>query len=199
MAALAKVGRFLYTERMSMKKKIIIIGLVIITLGIGGYILTVNWGSDAPTWQDIGTLPPQAGLPVPVEATRQAIYNALQKDDHAALGRLIKPTQFKYTFGENIPAGPIAYWQEQRKEGPRDPFMEMKKVLTMPYDKQLQYYVWPGVFVRGAEEWTAEDKETLKKIATTEEIKGYRNFGAYIGYRVGIREDGTWVYFIAGD
>lgn len=185
---------------MSMKKKIIIIGLVLIALGIGGYILMVNRGGQVSnTWEDASTLTPQAGLPPKVEVTRQAIYNALQADNHAALGRLIKPTQFKYTFGENIPAGPIAYWQEQRKEGPRDPFAEMKKVLQMPYDKQLSYYVWPGVFVRGAEEWTAEDKETLAKIATVEEIKGYKDFGAYIGYRVGIHEDGTWVYFIAGD
>ena len=30
-------------------------------------------------------------------------------------------------------------------------------------------------------------------------IRAFRKNGAYIGYRVGIREDGTWVFFVAGD
>jgi hypothetical protein len=55
------------------------------------------------------------------------------------------------------------------------------------------------VFLKSAEEWTPEDVAQMKTFATDAEIQGWREFGAYIGYRIGIREDGTWIYYLAGD
>ena len=35
--------------------------------------------------------------------------------------------------------------------------------------------------------------------STRTTTSGFEELGGYLGYRVGIREDGTWLYFIAGD
>ena len=46
---------------------------------------------------------------------------------------------------------------------------------------------------------TAEERNLLWTIATEEEIASWMLEGSYLGYRLGIREDGTWKFFAAGD
>jgi hypothetical protein len=36
-------------------------------------------------------------------------------------------------------------------------------------------------------------------ISTEREIRSFERAGSYLGWRTGIRKDGTWPYFIAGD
>jgi len=46
---------------------------------------------------------------------------------------------------------------------------------------------------------SAEERNLLRTIATEEEIASWMLEGSYLGYRLGIREDGTWKFFAAGD
>jgi hypothetical protein len=40
----------------------------------------------------------------------------------------------------------------------------------------------------------------MRVLYTDEEIQSMKEtFGGYLGWRVGIREDGTWLYFVSGD
>ena len=50
-------------------------------------------------------------------------------------------------------------------------------------------------------EWSqVSEKEIdeLRPLYDDEDFAGFAEFGAYIGYRVGII-DGSWVFFVAGD
>jgi hypothetical protein len=63
----------------------------------------------------------------------------------------------------------------------------------------ITYYAWPSAFVT---EWSAvpeADREALRPLYGDEDFAFWAEAGGYMGYRVGITEDGEWVYFIAGD
>lgn len=60
--------------------------------------------------------------------------------------------------------------------------------------------MWPSAFAY--DEWAAapeEDKDALRPLYTEENFEGFARFGGYIGYRVGITEQGEWIFFVAGD
>jgi hypothetical protein len=46
---------------------------------------------------------------------------------------------------------------------------------------------------------TEEELELLSTFATPREIRGWREFRGYIGWRAGIQPDGDWVFYVAGD
>jgi hypothetical protein len=35
--------------------------------------------------------------------------------------------------------------------------------------------------------------------STDEDIRSFEQYGGYTGWRVGMRADGTWLFFVAGD
>jgi hypothetical protein len=43
------------------------------------------------------------------------------------------------------------------------------------------------------------DLEALRTLFTEDELQSFADFGSYIGYRVGIWENGDWSFFVAGD
>ena len=47
--------------------------------------------------------------------------------------------------------------------------------------------------------WTEDDLADRRLLYSEDDINGFHDVGGYLGYRVGIREDGTLVFFIAGD
>jgi hypothetical protein len=49
-------------------------------------------------------------------------------------------------------------------------------------------------------EWTEEDLEGMRRAGSTDEdIRSYEQYGGYTGWGAGIRADGTWLFFVAGD
>jgi hypothetical protein len=146
-------------------------------------------------------LPEQAGLPEAVARMRERIYAAAVRGDYEALRPLIPPGGFRYSFGNG--GDPIEFWRElETREGER-PLQIMAAILRVPYTivraGDVVYYVWPFVFDRPIDSLTPEELALVRTFATDEQIAGWREFGAYIGYRLGIRADGTWLYFVAGD
>jgi hypothetical protein len=61
-------------------------------------------------------------------------------------------------------------------------------------------YVWPAAFTY--ESWDDipdQYREELYEIFGEGELDQIAGFGSYVGWRVGIDEQGNWLYFVAGD
>ena len=134
-----------------------------------------------------------AGLPDAVAETHAALLSAAESGDYEALRPLI-PAQFSYTFGAPFEGGPIAYWKQVEAESGERPIEILARILRIPYTLTAGTYVWPFAYDKQPEDLTAHEREILGDLADT--------FGAgsgYLGWRAGIKADGTWVFFIAGD
>lgn len=136
-------------------------------------------------------------LPASVEDTRQLIAEAAKAKDYEKLNSLAGES-FSYTFGVDEPGGFGKKLKELSAAG-KDPFGLIIKLFAMPHEKLGDIYVWPAFFTKEPKDWTENDLKLMATLATEKEIESYRQYGGYVGYRLGIREDGTWLYFIAGD
>ena len=72
-------------------------------------------------------------------------------------------------------------------------------ILGAPFARRDDTYVWPSAYVKKPSEWTAEDRQWLENFYSEEEIRGFEKAGNYLGWRVGIRKDGHWLFFVSGD
>ena len=141
--------------------------------------------------------PADDGLPFAVAKKRQDIYYATRGDSNA-LEALLDPKTFSYSFGES--GDPIGYWRRQDKA--EIPLVGdiLPGVLHTHFGKNEDIYVWPSAAAKLPSEWTEEDVEAMRDAGyTDEDIASFREFGGYYGWRAGIREDGTWLSFVAGD
>jgi hypothetical protein len=139
------------------------------------------------------------GLPPAVEQTRVAIKEAAENRDFEALEALIPEKGFTYTFGGPVEGGPVAYWQQIEDESPQRPLEALAAILEMPYTKAGDIYVWPFAYDRDPRTLTEAERALLSTVAGEEEIAQWIEFGSYLSWRAGVKEDGTWVFFVAGD
>jgi hypothetical protein len=148
----------------------------------------------ATTAEDGGAV----ALPQAVEQTRDAIVAAAHARDYEALEALLDPTTFSYSFGES--GDPIGYWRRLEEEG-EVPILGdiLPVVLSMHHAELDDLYVWPAAHAKDPSTWTEEDLADLRLLYTNEDIRGFEQAGGYLGYRVGIQEDGAWIFFVAGD
>jgi hypothetical protein len=137
-------------------------------------------------------------LPAAVEEKRDAIVRAARAQDLDALESLLDPETFSYSFAEE--GDPVGYWRRLESEG-HVPILGdiMPLVFATRHGRKDDTYVWPAAATREPSEWSERDVEDLLTIHAKEDIDGYREAGSYLGWRAGIRADGTWLYFIAGD
>lgn len=138
-------------------------------------------------------------LPAQVEETRAAIAEAAAARDFDALEALIPEKGFTYTFGGPFSGGPTAYWRQIEKESTQRPLEALAAILEMPYTKVDDIYVWPFAYDRDPATLTAAERALLSEVAGEAEIRQWTEFGHYLGWRAGIKADGTWVFFVAGD
>jgi hypothetical protein len=191
-----------------------------------GYVLNVNGraflvqttelpGSDNPEYDKsklvvngaVGTLrffaptggPSTRELPLPVLRTLRALESAAASDDYDALADLIPKSGFTYTYGGPFPGGATAYWRELAGEHDPSPLAVLEAILAVPHTKVGNHYVWPFAYDRDPASLTDEELDTLARIASPQEIAQWQEFGHYLGWRAGIRQDGTWIFFVAGD
>jgi hypothetical protein len=159
-------------------------------------VLTVRSGLivDAQRTDD----PADDGLPGTVTEKREKIYRAAVTQDYEALGSLLDPDTFSYSFGES--GDPIGYWREQ--EEAEVPILGdiLPGVLHTRFGKRDDVFMWPSAAAKEPSEWTEADLEAMRKAGSTDEdIRSFEQYGGYTGWRVGIRADGTWLFFVAGD
>jgi hypothetical protein len=175
--------------------------------------IRVRWIGDAPPSEMVEVLTVRSGLvvdarrtddltddglPTAVAQTREEIYRAAVGHDYKVLRSLLDPATFSYSFGEN--GDPIGYWR--RQEEAEIPLLGdiLPGVLHTRFDKTEDIFMWPSAAAKEASEWTRADIEGMRQAGSTdEEIRSFEQYGGYTGWRAGIRVDGTWLFFIAGD
>ena len=145
------------------------------------------------------TTPTEKGyLPPEVVEKREAIVAAAKSFDYERLEKLVDPKHFTYSFGES--GDPVGYWRRLEEEG-HVPILGdyLPVVFSAPYARKQDTFVWPSAYAKSPSKWTEEDRQWLTNLHTEEEIQQFEQAGAYLGYRAGIRADGTWLFFVAGD
>ncbi len=140
------------------------------------------------------------GLPPTVEDTRDAIIEAASS---CSLVQLIEIAgdDLRTSFGDDAGVQNLLMWEDDG-QGELDTLL---KLLDMSYaviepDGQPKIYVWPAAFAHDFwEDIPADELEELTTLYSQEELDQLSVFGSYAGWRVGIDEDGRWLFFIAGD
>lgn len=135
-----------------------------------------------------------SGLPEPVAQTHAALLAAAEAHDEQALEALIEPSEFRYTFGEDVPGGALAYWKSMYNRTGGDPIEILARVLRLPYVLSQGLFVWPFAYDKEPGEMSEYERSLLGNLVPN----GETDVG-YLGWRAGIRPDGRWVFFIAGD
>ena len=141
---------------------------------------------------------PQKGLPAAVEQTREAIIAAAQARDYDALAELIPDSGFTFSYGAGDSA--IDYWKDLEAAG-ETPLATMAALLALRHTNAGDIYVWPWAYDKDPANLTDAQKQALAGAgaATVDQLDQMAELGHYLGWRVGIREDGTWMFFVAGD
>lgn len=139
------------------------------------------------------------GLPQAVAETREAIYRAAVGHDYKALRSLLDPETFSYSLGEE--GDPISYWRRQEKSEIPVVGDTLPHILHTRFGQNEGIYVWPSATSKLPQDWTEADIASMRDAGYTDrDIKAFEEqIGGYAGWRVGIRADGTWLYFIAGE
>jgi hypothetical protein len=138
-------------------------------------------------------------LPEPVAETRRAIAAAAAARDYDALRALIPKAGFTYTYGSPVAGGPTAYWRQLEGVEDPSPLAALAAILEMPPTREGEAYVWPFAYDRNPAELTRREREILAPVASEQQIDQWAGFGHYLGWRAGIRSDGAWLFFVAGD
>ena len=154
------------------------------------------------------------GPPDPVAAMRTAILEATLACDYETLEDLALAGRQGFQYGYSVEDSPSSFWRMRERDArnldrPTSEYMRyLVEILELPFCKESQddgtgtdteviHYVWPRVHC--ADHRTDEDWADIRGIYTDAQIKMMRSNDLYYGFRVGIQEDGDWVYFVAGD
>jgi hypothetical protein len=136
------------------------------------------------------------GLPDEVLKTHAEILSAAQARDFDALHQIIQRSgEFRYTFGPDVPGGAVAYWKSLEQKGQK-PLETLATILTLPYTLSRGIFVWPFAYDKTPDEITAYEQQLLNRIPDGAKTVGPEG---YLGWRAGIRPDGRWVFYVAGD
>jgi hypothetical protein len=176
-----------------MTQRLRILGLAILC------VLLVACGSDERKSEPPTTTSAQDELPAAVADKRDAIVAAAHALDYDRLATLLDPAEFSYSFGQS--GDPIGYWRRLERDG-HVPIIGdyLPVILSGPSAKRGDIYVWPSVYGKPPSGWTAEERRWLRNNLYSEaEIRAFERVGDYLGWRVGIRDDGTWLFFVSGD
>jgi hypothetical protein len=146
---------------------------------------------------ETGGSEPELAVPPRVAATRDAIRDAAQAHDWQALRALIPDEGFTFSYGGE--KDPIRYWKRLESEAhiPIGDILPLVLGSEPGFDRGV--FVWPEQATEDPATWDEDDIEELSQIHVQEDIRQFQEVGLYLGWRVGIERDGTWVFFVAGD
>ncbi|MBP9711685.1 MAG: hypothetical protein KBD55_01485 [Candidatus Pacebacteria bacterium] len=144
-------------------------------------------------------------LPVLVEAKRQEILKATEMRDYKKLASLISSSNFLYLIEPNQGDKNDfeVFLRQKDQKGGKSSFEIISTLLNFPYDSfpeaGVQNYVWPDVFLKSPKTWTTEDWDNMKKLYSEKEIESQKLYwDNYVGYRIGIDQNGNWVFYFEG-
>ena len=93
-----------------------------------------------------------------------------------------------------MPGGALAFWRTTKEQTGTDPIDTLARVLHLPYVLSQGIFVWPFAYDKEPGEMSEYELSLLGDLMP----EGVTEVG-YLGWRAGIRPDGRWVFFIAGD
>jgi hypothetical protein len=137
---------------------------------------------------------PAPGLPDAVAAKVAALRRAAERGDVDGLARLTAPG-FTYTLGGPVDGGAAAWWREAQRRG-EAPLEALAAILELPYTLSGGIYVWPFAYDKAPAEVTPYGTRLLARVPQDGAAMGP---DGYLGWRAGIRPDGSWIYLVAGD
>lgn len=149
-------------------------------------------------------------IPPAVEETRALLAELAVACDLEELAALAAADQTTISYG--LPDDAAAYWEQVEDEG--DPALRMLRVLleTDPFvqtfeSADMTIATWPALAALDPNvpehadrmEGAIEDV-VATGLYTREEVDEILSHGSgWLGWRVGITDDGTWAFFVAGD
>jgi hypothetical protein len=136
---------------------------------------------------------PAPGLPVAVALTQSRLLTAAKSGDYERLRPLIPAKGFQYSFGGDFPGGAIAYWKNVEQTTDQRPIAALASILRMPYTLNHGIYIWPFAYDKTKTDLTGYERQLLGPL-----VQSYVG-GDYYGWRSGIKPDGSWIFFAAGD
>jgi hypothetical protein len=170
--------------------------LVVVLIGLVAFAAGTMLGFKLDS-NDSSTSAAASDLPAAVVTTRAALLEAAESGDYEALRPLLTD-ELKYTFGEPVDGGPIAYWQEIERTTDERPLEKLAAILEMPYALTRGFYYWPWVHAVGsASDLSPHEQELLAPLGVPGQL--FPEGSGYFGWRTAIAPDGTWAFFIAGD
>jgi hypothetical protein len=144
---------------------------------------------------DVSAFTDHPALTGPANATRRMIVSEAVACDYEGLAA-IAGADFTYSFG--VPGDPAAFWRGLEESG--EPAL-WYLVTLLRLDPQLidtgshQVYTWPRTYADDADAARVE----LERLFGADTVNGWYAPEGYLGWRVGIRRDGAWSFFVAGD
>jgi hypothetical protein len=143
---------------------------------------------------DLPALAPQ-GLPEPVEAKRQLIFELASGCEMGRLAEVVLGDGAAFTFGGE--EDPMRTWIHSARGGFDILSMTVRILNADPALDGAGVYAWPAVHATNSE----EDWQALSGILSAAELEQFYQFreSGYLGLRVGIDPAGRLVYLIAGD
>ncbi|MDD9910936.1 MAG: cytoplasmic protein [Ahrensia sp.] len=145
-------------------------------------------------------------LPQPVRRMRELILSAAKSGEIEKLRDLVGIGETATTLSiGGLDGDPIDFLKEASGD---DDGYEILAILIevleagyvhLDIDAEEEIYVWPYFFAWPLDGLTPQQSVELYRVLTAGDVEDSRSFGGYVFYRVGIKPDGTWSFFVAGD
>ena len=141
-------------------------------------------------------------LPEAVAAKRDEIIGVLEQDSIRRLVNLAEQyPDFRSNYGE---IRHYDHWYILKRAG-IDPVIATQKILSEPYGVKdfgaEKYYIWPAFAARAPEELdfsrlSFAERASLQELIGEDGLERLKAGETYPGFRLAIRQDGTWVYLL---
>ena len=135
------------------------------------------------------------GLPQAVEDKRAMIFKMAAACDMEGLAAIVLADQASFTYGGET--DPLRSWIYSARTGFDVMAWIVRLFNSVPAVDDAGTYAWPAVHVTNSD----EDWDELSGILTAAEFESYSAYrdGGWLGLRIGIADDGTWRFVVAGD
>lgn len=137
---------------------------------------------------------PLASLSSEALATREALLAAATAEDLDAVGALI-PTETLFTSNYGGEDGHVAYYEALEA----DVLAEAVALLEGDFVQLDDITVWPAVYARVPFAVADDERAELEARFGAEALAGWEEAGSYLGWRIGITDDGDWIFLVSGD
>jgi hypothetical protein len=137
---------------------------------------------------------PLDALPAEVRATRDALLVAARATDWDAIGALI-PTEGLFTFSYGGGSDAVEYYRSLEE----DVAALIVELLEGDFAQLGQIVVWPALHARTPFTLDAQERAELVVRYGADEVDAWERGGAYLGWRLGITDEGDWLFLVSGD